>query len=386
MIGTLRQASPGTLQILGSVAPLFFVSSADVVTELPADHPLYGATAGSPIIAAARGLTPERVPVWFMRQAGRSLPEYRQTRGDGDMLAACFSTEMVTEITLQPIRRHGVDAAVLFSDIVVPLRAAGVDVTIKKGVGPVMASPVRDAAGVAAIGELGDVSSITAAVKQLTAELGEIPVIGFCGAPFTLASYLIEGGPSREFAHTKAIMWSEPELWQELLSRLSVLCGQFLRAQVLAGASIVQIFDSWAGALSRADYVAQVLPYSKQVLASVADLQVPRIHFGVGTGELLADMAVPECEVVGVDQRVALADGIERIGPRHSVQGNLDPTAFFAGADEVRRQAARVLREGAMARGHIFNLGHGVLPATDPDQITRLVDWLHEQPVPAAQE
>ena len=285
MIGTLRQASPGTLQILGSVAPLFFVSSADVVTELPDDHPLHGATARSPIITAARGLTPERVPVWFMRQAGRSLPEYRQTRGDGDMLAACFSTEMVTEITLQPIRRHGVDAAVLFSDIVVPLRAAGVDVTIKKGVGPVMASPVRDAAGVSAIGELGDVSTITAAVKQLTAELGEIPVIGFCGAPFTLASYLIEGGPSREFAHTKAIMWSEPELWQELLSRLSVLCGQFLRAQVLAGASIVQIFDSWAGALSRADYIAHVLPYSKQVLASVADLQVPRIHCGVGTGE-----------------------------------------------------------------------------------------------------
>lgn len=349
--------------------------------KLPPAHPLRAATADSPIIAAATGRPVDRIPVWFMRQAGRSLPEYRAVRGDGDMLQACFTTDMVTEITLQPVRRHGVDAAVLFSDIVVPLKAAGVDVTIKKGVGPVVARPVRDADGVEQIGDLGDVSAITAAVEQLTAELGEVPVIGFAGAPFTLASYLIEGGPSREHAATKAMMWSQPQVWNALLDRLARVCGQFLREQVLAGASIVQVFDSWAGALTRRDYTASVLPHTRTLLDSVADLGVPRIHFGVGTGELLADMAVPQCEVVGVDHRVALSAGIDRIGQQHSVQGNLDPAAFFAGADTVREQAGRILADGGSARGHIFNLGHGVLPDTDPEQITRLVDWLHAQPV-----
>ncbi len=368
------------------MAVLSSVSLSELGAGLPANHPLRGPTRASPLVAAALGETVDRTPVWFMRQAGRSLPEYRATRGDGDMLEACFTTDMVTEITLQPIRRHGVDAAVLFSDIVVPLKAAGVDVTIKKGVGPVMGSPIRDAAGVAAIGELGDVSAITAAVRQLTAELDDIPVIGFCGAPFTLASYLIEGGPSREFAHTKAIMWSQPELWTSLLERLTKLCGQFLREQILAGASAIQLFDSWAGALSPADYITSVLPHSRALLDSVADLGVPRVHFGVGTGELLPFMAVPECEVVGVDQRVALATGIERIGSNHSVQGNLDPASFFAGAAEVQRQAAKIMRAGAAARGHIFNLGHGVLPQTDPDEITRLVEWLHQQPPVEAEE
>ena len=213
------------------MAVLSFVSLNQVGAGLPDNHPLRGPTRSAPLVAAALGEPVKSIPVWFMRQAGRSLPEYRATRGDGDMLEACFNTDMVTEITLQPIRRHKVDAAVLFSDIVVPLKAAGVDVTIKKGVGPVMASPVRDEADVAGIGQLGDVSAITAAIRELTAELGEIPVIGFCGAPFTLASYLIEGGPSREFAHTKAIMWSQPQLWNELLERLTQLCGQFLREQ-----------------------------------------------------------------------------------------------------------------------------------------------------------
>lgn len=361
------------------MAVLSFVSLNQVGAGLPDNHPLRGPTRSAPLVAAALGEPVKSIPVWFMRQAGRSLPEYRATRGDGDMLEACFNTDMVTEITLQPIRRHKVDAAVLFSDIVVPLKAAGVDVTIKKGVGPVMASPVRDEADVAGIGQLGDVSAITAAIRELTAELGEIPVIGFCGAPFTLASYLIEGGPSREFAHTKAIMWSQPQLWNELLERLTQLCGQFLREQILAGVSAVQLFDSWAGALSPADYITSVLPHSRALLDSVSDLGVPRVHFGVGTGELLQYMAVPECEVVGVDQRVSLATGIQRIGSNHSVQGNLDPASFFAGATEVQRQAAQVVRAGAAARGHIFNLGHGVLPHTDPEEITRLVDWLHSQ-------
>lgn len=350
-------------------------------TALPAGHPLTTATADAPLIAAAVGRRPERIPVWFMRQAGRSLPEYRELRAHTTMMQACFDTDLIVEITLQPVRRHGVDAAIFFSDIVVPLRAAGVDVTIEPGVGPVVADPIRDAAAVARVRELGDTTTIEAAVTALAAELGATPLIGFCGAPFTLASYLIEGGPSREHAATKALMWGDPVLWHDLLDRLARLCGQFLRRQVLAGASAVQVFDSWAGALSRRDYEQYVLPHTRTVLRQIADLPVPRIHFGVGTGELLAAMAVPECDVVGIDHRVALGDGIARVGAGHSVQGNLDPAALLAGWPVARARAEQVLADSAAARGHIFNLGHGVLPATDPGILTELVAWLHTQPV-----
>lgn len=331
------------------------------------------------LLRAARGEPTDGVPVWFMRQAGRSLPEYRALRAGGPMLDACFDTDLVTEITLQPVRRHGVDAAILFSDIVVPLRAAGVDVTIEPGVGPVMGSPVRDRGGVAAIGELGDTSSIEAAVTRLAVELGPIPLIGFCGAPFTLASYLVEGGPSREHTRTKAFMWSEPELWAELMTRIADLAGSYLRRQVLAGASAIQVFDSWAGTLSRPDYEKSVRPFTQRVLTHIADLPVPRIHFGVVTGELLGAMALPECDVVGVDFRVQLADGVTRIGPDHSVQGNLDPAAVQSGWPVVQERAEQVIRQGAAARGHIFNLGHGVLPDTDPAVLTELVSWIHTQ-------
>lgn len=347
---------------------------------LPHAHPLSGPTAHAPLVRAARGETVDRVPVWFMRQAGRSLPEYRAVRAGGAMLDACFDADLVTEITLQPVRRHGVDAAILFSDIVVPLRAAGIDVTIEPGVGPVVAEPVRDERGVAGIGELGDTSAIEQAVALLVVELGDRPLIGFSGAPFTLASYLIEGGPSREHARTKALMWSRPDVWDQLLGRLADVCGAFLRRQVVAGASVVQVFDSWAGTLARPDYEARVLPHTRRLLGHVSDFDVPRIHFGVGTGELLATMAVPECDVVGVDHRVTLADGIARIGPGHSVQGNLDPATVLAGWEPTRRAAAEVLAQGARARGHIFNLGHGVLPETDPEILTELVAWLHDQP------
>jgi len=293
------------------------------------------------------------------------------------MLAACFNADMVTEITLQPVRRHGVDAAILFSDIVVPLKAAGVDVTIVSGVGPVVAAPITSAAGVDAIGELAGVDQIETAVKQLTNELGDVPLIGFCGAPFTLASYLIEGGPSRDHAATKAMMWSQPDLWDQLLSRLAEVCGQFLRLQIQAGASAIQVFDSWAGALTRHDYEQRVRPHTQRLLASIADLDVPRIHFGVGTGELLHSMAVPECEVVGIDHRVDLADGIARIGSDHAVQGNLDPAALFADWAVIEAAAEHILAAAGSAQGHIFNLGHGVLPTTDPGVLTRLVEWLH---------
>jgi uroporphyrinogen decarboxylase len=281
-------------------------------SSLTADHPLVtGATSGSSFLQAARGEPADRVPVWFMRQAGRSLPEYRELRAGGAMLDACFDADMVTEITLQPVRRHGVDAAILFSDIVVPLRAADVAVTIEPGVGPVMAEPVRDLAGVQAIGDLGDTAAIETAVTNLVSELGQTPLIGFCGAPFTVASYLVEGGPSREHAVTKALMWGNPELWDALLSRVADLCGEFLRRQVLAGASAIQVFDSWAGTLNRVDYEQSVRPYTQRLLSHIADLPVPRIHFGVVTGELLGSMALPECDVVGVDFRVDLADGIQ---------------------------------------------------------------------------
>lgn len=346
---------------------------------LPPAHPLAaGVTSDAPLIRAAWGKPTSRVPVWFMRQAGRSLPEYRELRSGGAMLDACFDADLVTEITLQPVRRHKVDAAILFSDIVVPLRAAGVAVTIEPGVGPVMADPVRDVKGIATIGELGDTSAIEAAVGQLARELGGTPLIGFCGAPFTLASYLIEGGPSREHAVTKALMWGQPRLWSMLMERIADLAGRFLRRQVLAGASAVQVFDSWAGALSRPDYERFVRPFTERVFEHIADLAVPRIHFGVVTGELLTAMALPQCDVVGVDFRVTLADGIARIGPAHSVQGNVDPAAVLAGWEVVRDRTAIAIRQGAAARGHILNLGHGVLPQTDPGVLTELVGWIHD--------
>lgn len=347
---------------------------------LPADHPVArGVTTDSLLVRAARGDATDGVPVWFMRQAGRSLPEYRALRQGGAMLDACFDSDLVTEITLQPVRRHGVDAAILFSDIVVPLRAAGVDVTIEPGVGPVMGSPVRDDAAVASIGELGDTSAVEQAVRRLVAELGPTPLIGFCGAPFTLASYLVEGGPSREHARTKALMWGAPDTWAALMTRIADLAGSFLRRQVLAGASAVQVFDSWAGTLSRPDYERSVRPFTRRVFDHIADLPVPRIHFGVVTGELLEAMALPECDVVGVDFRVTLTDGIRRVGSAHSVQGNLDPAAVLSGWPVVRQRAEDVIRQGASARGHIFNLGHGVLPDTDPQVLTDLVAWIHAE-------
>lgn len=333
----------------------------------------------SPFLRACRGETPDHVPVWFMRQAGRSLPEYRKLREGVAMLDSCFTTDLVVEITMQPVRRHGVDAAIFFSDIVVPLKAIGVDLDIVPGVGPVIAEPIRSRAQLAQLRDLepDDVASVLAAVTALTGELGSTPLIGFAGAPFTLASYLIEGRPSRDYRHTKALMHTDPDLWHDLMARIAAIAGQFLRLQVQAGASAVQVFDSWAGALSLADYRTFSQPHSAAVLDSVADLDVPRIHFGVGTGELLGAMGHAGADVVGVDWRIPLDEAVRRIGPDYSVQGNLDPTLLFAPPAVVEREARRVLDEGRAARGHVFNLGHGVLPETDPDALTRLVDVVH---------
>ena len=319
----------------------------------------------------------ERTPVWFMRQAGRSLPEYRKVREGIPMLESCRRPELVCEITLQPVRRYGVDAAILFSDIVVPVAAAGVDLDITPGVGPVVAEPVRTASDVARIGPLdpSNVDFVTAAVRLLLPELGDTPLIGFAGAPFTLASYLVEGGPSRTHAKTKAMMYGAPDVWHALCQKLAEITSTFLRVQVAAGASAVQLFDSWAGALSEADYRRYVLPHSASVLDGVSG--VPRIHFGVGTGQLLAAMGEAGADVVGVDWRTPLDTAARLVGPDRAVQGNLDPCALLAPWDVVEGEVRRILAEGRAAKGHVFNLGHGVLPETDPDMLARVVELVH---------
>ncbi|WP_207919863.1 uroporphyrinogen decarboxylase [Micromonospora sp. KC207] len=337
-------------------------------------------TGGSLFVRACWREPGPHAPVWFMRQAGRSLPEYREIRKNVGMLESCRRPELVAEITLQPVRRHGVDAAILFSDIVVPVAAAGVDLDIVAGTGPVVAEPVRTAADVERIRPItrDDVSCVDEAVRLLVAELGDTPLIGFAGAPFTLASYLVEGGPSRTHAKTKALMYGEPELWHALCARLAEVTLAFLRVQVDAGVSAVQLFDSWAGALSEADYRRYVLPHSARVLAGLADAGVPRIHFGVGTAELLPAMGEAGADVVGVDWRTPLDVASRRIGADKAVQGNLDPCVLFAPWPVVEAEVRRILAEGRATPGHVFNLGHGVLPETDPDVLTRVVALVHE--------
>lgn len=338
-------------------------------------------TSVSPFLLACRGKPVPYTPVWFMRQAGRSLPEYRAIRAGIGMLESCQRPELVTEITLQPVRRHRVDAAILFSDIMVPLRAVGIDLEIKSNVGPVIADPIRREADVARLQPLApdDVPYIADAVRMLVAELGSTPLIGFAGAPFTLASYLIEGGPSRTYTKTKALMYGHPATWHALCERLAAITLEFLRVQIDAGARAVQLFDSWAGALSEADYRRYVLPHSQLILSSLAEANVPRIHFGVGSGELLPAMGEAGADVVGVDWRLPLNVASERIGPRYAVQGNLDPAVLFAGEAAITASVRRILAEGASAPGHVFNLGHGVLPDTDPGVLTAVVEQVHHQ-------
>jgi len=315
-----------------------------------------------------------------MRQAGRSLPEYRRVREGIPMLESCRRPELVAEITLQPVRRHGVDAAIFFSDIVVPLAAVGVDLDIVPGVGPVVAKPIRSRADLDRLPELtaDHVPYVTEAVRILTRELGPTPLIGFAGAPFTLASYLVEGGPSKNHEHTKALMYGDPELWHDLCARLAQISGAFLRVQAEAGVSAVQLFDSWVGALPRADYQRFVQKHSAKALAAVDGLGVPKIHFGVGTSELLPLMGAAGADVVGVDFRIALSDALSRLGGHYAVQGNLDPALLFAPWEALEAKVREIVEQGRQAPGHIFNLGHGVLPETDPDVLTRVTELVHE--------
>jgi uroporphyrinogen decarboxylase len=336
-------------------------------------------------------------PVWFMRQAGRSLPEYHRVREGIAMLEACTRPELVAEITMQPLRRYDVDAAVLYSDIVVPLRAIGVDVDIKPGVGPVLGRPFRTMGDVERLRPLepDDVPYISEAVKSLVGELGGKPLIGFAGGPFTLATYLIEGGPSKNHDRTKAMMYGNPELWHALMGRLAAIATAFLKVQTDAGASAVQLFDSWVGVVSPEDYRHAILPHTRRVFSALAPSGVPRIHFGVGTGELLGLLGEAGADVVGVDWRIPLDEAARRVGAHDggqggeggkgkTLQGNLDPAVLLAGWDVVDARARAILDLGRTLSGHVFNLGHGVLPETDPGILARLVDLVHEHSARAA--
>jgi uroporphyrinogen decarboxylase len=345
----------------------------------------------SPFIQACRREPVPYTPVWYMRQAGRSLPEYRKVREGVSMLDSCTRPDLITEITLQPLRRYDVDAAILFSDIVVPLRAVGIDVDIKAGIGPVVGTPIRGSSDLGRLRPLepGDVPYVTEAVRMLVTELDDRPLIGFAGGPFTLASYLVEGGPSKNHDKTKALMYGNPELWHALLGRLADITISFLQIQVAAGASAIQLFDSWVGAVGPDDYRHAILPHTSRIFSALAGKGggeaggVPRIHFGVGTGELLGLMGEAGADVVGVDWRIPLDEAVRRVEPGKALQGNLDPAVLLAPWDVVEERARDILERGRTAEGHVFNLGHGVLPETDPGVLARLADLVHAESIQA---
>jgi uroporphyrinogen decarboxylase len=343
-------------------------------------------TADAPLLVRAlRGEPVERPPVWFMRQAGRSLPEYRALRKGRTLLELALTPELTAEVTLQPVRRHGVDAAILFSDIVVPLAAVGIELEIQPGVGPVIAAPVRTAADVRRLRPLApdeDLPEVAEAVRLACAQL-DVPLIGFAGGPFTLASYLIEGGPSKAHARTKAMMLGQPALFRDLLDRLAAIAEASLRAQVRAGAAAVQVFESWIGFLSRAQYERHVVPATRALFDGLEELAVPRVLFGVGTCHLLEAMADTGPDALGLDWRTPTSEARQRLGPGIALQGNLDPAALLGPWPSVEEEARTVLAD-APATGHVFNLGHGVLPDTPPDVPGRLVELVHEHALEAA--
>jgi uroporphyrinogen decarboxylase len=333
------------------------------------------------LLRALRRHPTDRTPVWFMRQAGRSLPEYREVRGDGDVLATCRHPDVVAELTMQPLRRMPLDAAILFSDIMVPLAAVGIPVRIESGRGPVVDEPIRSASDLAHLRPIdpeSDEPHVLESVRLLVKEL-EVPLIGFAGAPFTLASYLVEGGPSRTFVRTKALLYEEPGVFDELMRRLGAISLAHLRGQAEAGATALQLFDSWAGALDRDDYRSAVQPHTARVIEGLADLDVPMIHFGVGTGHLLGAMRDAGGDALGVDHRVPLDEAWRAIGYDRAIQGNLDPAALLGPWDVVASKARDVLARAGGRPGHVFNLGHGVLPETPVEHLERLTDLVHEE-------
>jgi uroporphyrinogen decarboxylase len=331
------------------------------------------------LVRAARRERVERTPVWFMRQAGRSLPEYRAIRERHSFFEVANEPELCAEVTLQPVRRHDVDAAVMFADIMTPVVGMGIDVELVEGVGPVIEHPIRTAADVERL-LVPDADEAFApvleAVRLVRSELpAEKAVIGFCGGPFTVAGYLVEGRPSRELPRTKALMLSEPETWDALMAKLADVFAAYVAAKVRAGADVVQLFDSWVGTLSPAQYRARVAPWSSRILDAV---EVPTIHFGTGASHLLGDLATAGGDVIGLDWRLPLDDGWALAGDR-AVQGNLDPAVLTAPWAVVEREAVDVLARADGRPGHIFNLGHGVLPESDPGHLTRLVELVRER-------
>ena len=331
------------------------------------------------LVRAARREPVERTPVWFMRQAGRSLPEYRAIRERRSFFEVAGTPELCAEVTLQPVRRHGVDAAVLFADIMTPVLGMGIDVELVEGVGPVVERPVRTAADVARL-RIPDPEEafgpVLEAVRLVRTELEpERAVIGFCGGPFTVAGYLVEGKPTRDFVKLKELMYSEPSVWHALMDRLSDGFAAYVAAQATAGADVIQLFDSWVGVLSVSDYDEFVAPYSARVLAAV---DVPTLHFGTGTTHLLPAMAAAGGDGIGLDWRVRLDEGWAAVGHEKAVQGNLDPALLFAPWEALERRVREIVEEGRRAPGHIFNLGHGVLPEVDPDVLTRVTALVHE--------
>lgn len=347
---------------------------------LPLDHPLAsGLTADSQVIKAYQGIRTSYKPVWMMRQAGRSLPEYRSIRKGIPMLESCLRPEMAAEITLQPVRRHKVDAAIFFSDIVIPLRLAGVDVDIVSGIGPVLEHPVHTRQDLNNLKELDidALTPITQAIKIVIAELGSTPLIGFGGAPFTLASYLIEGAPSKDLPITRSLMKNDPQLWHDILSWVSRTTSTFIRAQITAGASALQLFDSWAGKLSLDDYVTFAAPHSQSVMSSLSDLPVPRVHFGTKTGSMLTQMRDVGATVMGIDSDTPLDVANNILGGKIPLQGNIDPEKLSGSWEDLKLHVTDVIERGSLAPAHVVNLGHGVPPDTDPELLTRMVAFIH---------
>ncbi|HEY5109031.1 MAG TPA: uroporphyrinogen decarboxylase [Acidimicrobiales bacterium] len=337
----------------------------------------------APFLRACRGQSVPHVPVWFMRQAGRSLPEYRAARGPGSILDAIAQPELVAELTRQPVDRYGTDAAIFFSDIVVPAAAVGFGVDVAPGTGPVVSEPFRSAADLVRLRPLEpevDTPYVIEAVQLLSQSL-EVPLIGFAGGPFTVASYLVEGGPSKNFTKVKALMHADPALWHDLVGRLTDMALASLRSQLDAGASAIQVFDSWAGILTPKDYAELVLPATRRLFAELEASHpgTPTILFGVGTGELLGLMATAGTSVVGVDWRVPLDQARLRVGPGQAVQGNLDPAMCLGSWEVAAAETREVLERAGTAPGHIFNLGHGVLPETDPGILEQVVELVHRE-------
>jgi uroporphyrinogen decarboxylase len=335
----------------------------------------------SRFLRAANRLPVDVTPVWFMRQAGRYMPEYRAIREKFSLLEICDQPELAAEVTLQPVKALGVDAAILFADILLPAIPLGVGLEFAKGEGPVLHNPVRtleDVKNLRPVDPDTDLGYVMKAIKILRGELKDVPLIGFCGAPFTVASYIIEGGSTREFLKTKTMMYSDPQAWHALMEKLSGVLSDYLLAQIRAGAQAVQVFDSWVGTLNAADYLEFVQPYSRRILQAAQETGVPVIHFGTGTTTLLPAMKAAGGTVLGLDWRIPLDEGWDLVGPDVAIQGNLDPALLFAPLPEIKKRVHDILRRAGGRPGHIFNLGHGILQHTPVENVKAVVDMVHE--------